>query len=143
MSEFQPSGDSSTDSDSHQKWNHNTSGAFPLKQTSLSYIINDAPNPVPGVDALNHVHARHDGALLALLHQRVHLQEEGEEGVGKEGRLMKRRYKVQSASNARSQGLVKSFCGSSPGQWAILQLLCSQARGIFQEELPRKCFNKT
>ena len=51
---------------------------------------------------------------------------------------MKRRYKVQSASNARSQGLVKSFCGSSPGQWAILQLLCSQVRRKLQDELPKK-----
>ena len=45
---------------------------------------------------------------------------------------------VQSASTARSQGLVKHYCGSFPSRWAILQLLCSQARRKLQEELLQK-----
>ena len=34
-----------------------------------------------------------------------------------------------------SQGSVKSFLSGSTGQWAMLQLQCSQAREILQEEL--------
>ena len=49
---------------------------------------------------------------------------------------------VQSESIARSQGLVKSYCGSYPGWLAILQLLYSQARRKLQEELPQTLFIK-
>ena len=50
---------------------------------------------------------------------------------------------IQSASTAWSQGLLESFCGSSPGQWAIpiLQLLCSQTRRKLSEELTQKSSN--
>ena len=49
---------------------------------------------------------------------------------------------IQSASIARFQGLVKSVCISSSDRWAILQLLCSQARRQLQEELQQKVFTK-
>ena len=49
---------------------------------------------------------------------------------------------VQSAAIARSQGLVKRYCGSSSGRWAILQLMCSQARRKLQEGLPQKLLAK-
>ena len=49
---------------------------------------------------------------------------------------------VQSASIARSQVWFNIYCGSSPGRWAILQLVCSQARRKLQEELPPKRVTK-
>ena len=38
-------------------------------------------------------------------------------------------------SIAQSPGLVKSYSGSSPGWWAILKLVCSQARRNFHKNL--------
>ena len=49
---------------------------------------------------------------------------------------------LQSASIAQSQGLLDSFCQSSPGRWAILQLLCSQARRKLLEELTQELSSK-
>ena len=49
---------------------------------------------------------------------------------------------LHSASNARLQGLLDSFCGSSPVRWAILQQMCSQARIKLQEELTQKLSSK-
>ena len=49
---------------------------------------------------------------------------------------------IQSASISRSQGLLDSYCRSSPGWWAILQLLCSQARRKLPEELTQKLSSK-
>ena len=46
--------------------------------------------------------------------------------------------RVQRAALGLSQGLVKSFLASSTGQWAVLQLQCSQARDILQEELLKR-----
>ena len=56
--------------------------------------------------------------------------------------LMTRVMTLQSASIAQSQGLLESFHGSSPGRWAILQLLCSQTRRKLPEELTQKCSSK-
>ena len=52
------------------------------------------------------------------------------------------KWSVQSVSIARYQGLAKSYCGSSLGRWAILQLLCSQARRKLKEEFPKKPYTK-
>ena len=52
---------------------------------------------------------------------------------------------VQSAPIARSRGLVKTYCESSPGLCGgpYLQLLCRQARRRkLQKELPQNLFNK-
>ena len=49
---------------------------------------------------------------------------------------------LQSVSIARSQGLLDSFCGSSLGWWALLKLLCSQARRKLHEELTQKLSSK-
>ena len=44
---------------------------------------------------------------------------------------------------ARSQGFVKKYCGSSPGQWAILQLLCSQSKRKIARGTSVKTFYQT
>ena len=49
---------------------------------------------------------------------------------------------IQSASIAWSQGLLESFCGSSLGLWAILQMLCCQTRRKLPEELAQKLASK-
>ena len=45
---------------------------------------------------------------------------------------------LQRAALGLSQGFVISFLESSTGGWAMLQLLCSQAREKLQEELLEK-----
>ena len=45
---------------------------------------------------------------------------------------------IQSRALGHFQGFVKSFLGCSTGRWAILQLLCSQARRKLKEELLKK-----
>ena len=45
---------------------------------------------------------------------------------------------IQSAELSLFLGFVKSYLGSSAGRWAILQLLCSQARIKLQEEVLNK-----
>ena len=50
--------------------------------------------------------------------------------------------KLQSTALGHFQGFVKSFLGCSTGRWAILQLLCSQARRKLKEELFKK-INRT
>ena len=45
---------------------------------------------------------------------------------------------IQSRALGHFQGFVKSFLGCSTGRWAILQLLCSQARRKLKEELFKK-----
>ena len=49
---------------------------------------------------------------------------------------------LQSASIARSQGLLECFCWSSPGRWAIVQLLCSQTRRKLPKKLAEKLSSK-
>ena len=49
---------------------------------------------------------------------------------------------IQSGSIAQSQGLLEKCCGSSPDWWAILQLLCSQARRKLLEEHTQKLSSK-
>ena len=50
---------------------------------------------------------------------------------------------VQSAAIARSQHLLDIFCGSSPGRWAILQLLRNQARRKLMVKLAQKLSSKS
>ena len=45
---------------------------------------------------------------------------------------------LQRAAVGQTQGFVKRFLESSTGWWAILQLLCSQARNILHEELLKR-----
>ena len=46
--------------------------------------------------------------------------------------------RLQRAALGRTQGFVKSLLQSSTGRWAMIQLLCSQAKEKLQEELLKR-----
>ena len=88
-----------------------------------------------------HSGRRDDGRKLLATHGRVHslhLKNNNFPFIFKSRFQRFASCELQSASIAWSQGLLDSLCGSSPGRWAILQLLCSQARRKLKEEPLKK-----